>query len=93
MYDIIIKRLARGGSGNQLSCLLFHSKIKKNPQTLQMNLMQLFKGLEQTIVFISKTDGVFRQEKIVMEWHIVAYIIEASICFLSWKKHSPSQII
>lgn len=85
MYDIIIKRLARGGSGNQLS-LLFHSKIKQNPQTLQMSLMQLFKGLEQTIVVISKTDGVFRQEKIVMEWHIVAYIIEASICFLSWKK-------
>lgn len=55
--------------------------------------MQLFEGLEQTIVFISETDGVLRQKNLVIEWHIVTYIIEASICFLTWKKNSPSQII
>lgn len=49
--------------------------------------MKLFKGLEQTMVFISETDGVFRQKNIAMEWHIVAYIIEATICFLTWKKN------
>lgn len=62
---------------------------------LQINLMQLLKGLEMTVVFISKADGVHRQENIVMQWHIVARVIEASICFLTRKKkkHRPSQII
>lgn len=78
--NIVIKRLEGRGLENHLGFLPFHSKI------LQISLMQLFKGLEQIIVFISGTDGVFRQKNIVLEWHIVAYIIEASICFLTWKK-------